>query len=272
MHLDLHLHSTCSDGILAPADVVVAARRGGLDVIALADHDTVAGTAPARAAAAAEGGIEVLRAIEITCMRDGEELHLLGYAFRADDEAIGALTARAGQARRDRMAAMVARLQALGVDVSVTDVITEPECASVGRMHLARALVRRGAAGSVSEAFGRYIGDAAAAYVPSRGPAVAEAIAAVRAAGGLAVWAHPSLENARQFGALKESGLDGVEVLRPSLAPVDSAALEQAARAAGLLVTGGSDWHGSPRPALGSWYVTEHHVRAFLERLQIGAS
>ena len=272
MHLDLHLHSTCSDGALTPADLVPAARRAGLNVIALADHDTVAGTAVARRIAAAQGGIEVLGAIEITCFRDGAELHLLGYAFDAADAGIAALTARAAVARRERMAAMVARLRSLGVDVAVDDVVAEPECASIGRMHLARALVRRGAAGSVSEAFGRYIGDRAAAFVPSRGPAVAEAIATLRMAGGLAVWAHPSLEDARHFATLKECGLDGVEVLRPSLAPVDSAALEQAARAAGLLVTGGSDWHGGTRPALGSWYVTEHHVGAFLERLGIGTS
>jgi predicted metal-dependent phosphoesterase TrpH len=272
MHLDLHVHSTCSDGALAPADLVAAAARAGLDLIALADHDTVAGTAPARAAAAARGGLEVLRAIEITCGRDGSELHLLGYGFRADDAGIAALTSRAGEARRERMAAMVARLRSLGADLAVGDVVTEPECASVGRMHLARALVRRGLASSVSEAFGRYIGDGAPAFVPSRGPAVAEAIAAVRSAGGLAVWAHPSLEDARHFGPLGECGLDGIEVLRPSLAPVDSVALEQAARAAGLLVTGGSDWHGGSRPALGSWYVTERHVAAFLQRLGIGDS
>jgi predicted metal-dependent phosphoesterase TrpH len=270
MHLDLHLHSTCSDGALAPGDLVAAAGRAGLDLIALADHDTVAGTEPARAAAAARGGIAVLPAIEITCFLDGAELHLLGYGLRAEDPGVVALTARASAARRERMAALVARLRSLGVDVAVDDVVTEPECASVGRMHLARTLVRRGTVGSVSEAFGRYIGDGAAAFVPSRGPAVAEAIAVVRGAGGLAVWAHPALEDVRHFGPLGECGLDGIEVLRPSLAPVDSVALEQAARASGLLVTGGSDWHGSSRPALGSWYVTERHVGAFLERLGIG--
>ncbi len=269
MHLDLHLHSTCSDGALAPGALVAAARRAGLGLIALADHDTVAGTGAARAAARALGDIEVLGAIEITCFRDGVELHLLGYGFRAEDAGIAALSARAGEARRERMAAMVARLRSLGVDVAVGDVAVEPECASVGRMHLARALVRRGAVGSVHEAFDRYIGDGAAAYVPSRGPTVAEAVAMLKSAGGLAVWAHPSLEDAQYFEALRECGLDGVEVLRPSLAPMESVAIEQAARAAGLVGTGGSDWHGGTRPALGSWFVTERHVGAFLERLGI---
>jgi predicted metal-dependent phosphoesterase TrpH len=272
MHLDLHVHSTCSDGVLPPADVVSAARRAGLDLIALADHDTAAGVEPARAAAAALGGIGILAAAEFTCRLDGAEVHLLGYAFRTDDEGIAALIARASHARRERMAAMIERLQALGVAITAGDVRTDPECASIGRLHLARALVRLGAAGSVSEAFARFIGDRAPAYCPSRGPEVADAIAAVGAAGGHAVWAHPSLDDARHFAALKECGLAGVEALRPSLAPVESVALEQAARDARLLVTGGSDWHGTARPALGSWFVTEHHVGAFLERVGITVS
>jgi len=268
MHLDLHVHSTCSDGSLAPAAVAAAARAAGLGMIALADHDTTAGVGPARAAAAGAGP-EVLAAIEITCMLDGRELHLLGYGFRPGDPGIAALTARAAVARRERMAALVERLRSLGVPIAVADVTTEPECASIGRLHLARALVRLGRAGSVSEAFARFIGDGAPAWVPSRGPDVGEAIAAVVSAGGCPVWAHPAPVDARHFAPLAERGLAGVETLRPALDPLESVQLEQAARAAGLVVTGGSDWHGAARPALGSWYVTEKHVGAFLERLGI---
>jgi len=264
MHLDLHVHSTCSDGSLAPAAVVAAARRAGLGMIALADHDTVAGVAPA-AAAAGEPGCAVLPAVEITAQLDGREVHLLGYGVRLDDPGLATLTARAGVRRRERLAAMVERLRGAGVAITVEDVTTEPECASVGRMHLARALVRMGKAGSVPDAFGRYIGDGASCWVPSRGVDVAEA------AGGCAVWAHPALDDARHFARLRACGLAGVEALRPALDPHGSVQLEQAARAAGLVVTGGSDWHGAARPALGSWYVTENHVRAFLERLGISA-
>jgi 3',5'-nucleoside bisphosphate phosphatase len=269
MHLDLHVHSTCSDGSLAPAALVAAARRVGLGMIALADHDTAAGLAPARAAAATGGGPGVIAAIEITARLDGRELHLLGYGFRDDDPGIAALAARAAVARRERMAAMVERLRSLGVAMTVADVTAEPECASIGRLHLARALVRMGKAGSISDAFARFIRDGAPGYVPSCGADVAEAIAVVAAAGGCAVWAHPAPEDARHFARLKESGLAGVEALRPSLDPHVSVELEQAARAAGLIVTGGSDWHGATRPALGSWFVTEQHVGAFLERLGI---
>jgi predicted metal-dependent phosphoesterase TrpH len=269
MHLDLHVHSTCSDGALAPAAVVAAARRAGLGMLALADHDTAAGVGPARTAAAAEAGCGIIAAIEITSRLDGKELHLLGYGFRSDDAGIAELTGRAAVARRERMAAMIERLGALGVAITAADVRTEPECVSIGRLHLARALVRMGTASSISDAFARFIGDGAPGYVPSRGVEVADAIAVVAAAGGCAVWAHPALDDARHFARLKERGLGGVEALRPSLDPHGSVELEQAARAAGLVVTGGSDWHGATRPALGSWFVTEHHVGAFLERLGI---
>jgi len=271
MHLDLHLHSTCSDGSLAPRDVVVAARRAGLGVVALADHDTVAGVEPARAAAAAQGGIGIVTAAEFTAELDGAEIHLLGYAFRLDDPGVAALTRRAAEARRSRLAAIVERLRGLGLSITVEDVTAEPECASIGRLHLARALVRHRIASSVSDAFARFIGDRAPGFVPSHGAPVDEAIAAVNGAGGCAVWAHPSLEDARKFAQLKACGLAGVEALRPSLDPVSSSALESQARAEGLFITGGSDWHGGTRPALGSWFVTERHVGEFLERLGIAA-
>ena len=276
MHLDLHLHSTCSDGTLAPAAVVVAARAAGLGMIALADHDTTAGIGPAQAAAAREAAGEgggagpgIIPAIELTCRRDEAEVHLLGYGFRVDDPGLGELTAQAGRARRERMGAMVERLRELGVAIELGDVSGEAGCVSIGRMHLARTLVRLGRVPSLTEAFGRYIADGRPAYVPSSGPPVAESIAAVNAAGGLAVWAHPALEDARHFPTLAECGLAGVEALRPSLDPLASVELEQAARSAGLLVTGGSDWHGAPRPALGSWFVTERHVGALLQRLGV---
>ena len=272
MHLDLHVHSTCSDGSLAPAAVVAAARRAGLGMIALADHDTVAGVAPARAAAEAEPGCAVIPAVELTARLDAREVHLLGYGVRPDDAGLAALTADAARARRERMAALLERLREAGVAIAAADVTTEPECASIGRLHLARALVRLGKAGTIAEAFSRFIGDGAPCYVPSRGVTVEAAIATVAGAGGCAVWAHPAIEDARHFARLRERGLGGVEALRPSLDPHGSVQLEQAARAARLVVTGGSDWHGAARPALGAWYVTERHVGAFLERLGIPVS
>jgi predicted metal-dependent phosphoesterase TrpH len=121
---------------------------------------------------------------------------------------------------------------------------------------------------SVQDAFARFLADGAPAFVPPAGTLVGDAIAAVAAAGGCSVWAHPSLEDARHFARLREMGLDGVEALRPNLAPTMSLALEHAARECALVVSGGSDWHGGS-PPLGSWFVTERHVRGLLDRLGV---
>ena len=267
MHLDLHLHTTCSDGALAPEAVVAAARRAGLYGIAVTDHDTTTGVERARAAGAAEQ-VLVISGIELSCELDGTELHLLGYGIDPDHAGLRALTEQRSASRRGRVAAIVERLRALGVGITVADVRVPDGNASVGRPHVAEALVRLGRVRSVQEAFVRYLADGGPAYVASRGPDAADGIATVAAAGGCSVWAHPALEDAQHFPRLRGLGLDGVEALRPSLAPVASSALEVAAREAGLLVTGGSDWHGG-NPPLGSWYVTDGHVRVLLERLGI---
>ncbi len=268
MRIDLHLHSTCSDGALAPGALVAAANGGSLDVIALTDHDTAAGVQAALEAAARAGGPRVIAGTELTCSLDGAEVHLLGYGFTPGHPAIAAFAARGAELRRIRLAAMVERLNRLGVPVRAEEVEVEPGCMSVGRPHLARALVRRGTVPNFQEAFNRFLSDGGPAWVPSRGPDLADGIATLHEAGGLAVWAHPSLEDSARFGAARALGLDGVETIRPRLEPAISLALEQSAREAGLFFTGGSDWHGAP-PALGAWYVTERHVGALLTRLGV---
>jgi predicted metal-dependent phosphoesterase TrpH len=270
VRIDLHVHTSCSDGALAPEEIVAAAKAGGLGVIALTDHDTAVGVAPARVAAAARGGPEVVAGIELTCSLDGAEVHLLGYGIDPVHASIAGFSERGAALRRARLVGMVAKLNALGVRVGVEEVEVPPGCASVGRPHLARALVKRGAVPTFQEAFNRYLSDGGPAWIPSGGPPVAEGIAAVHEAGGVSVWAHPSLEDARRFPHARALGLDGAETVRPRLEPTASLALEQAARDAGLLFGGGSDWHGAP-PALGSWYVTERHVGPLLARLGITA-
>jgi predicted metal-dependent phosphoesterase TrpH len=267
LHLDLHLHTTCSDGQLAPEAVVAQAAKAGLHAIAITDHDTTAGVGRALAAAAPLG-LRVIPGTELSVNVDGDEMHLLAYGIDPDHAAIAAVTVRLGTLRRARIGVIVERLTALGVGITVEDVHTPVGNSSIGRPHVADALVRIGAVRHIQEAFSRFIGDGGPAYVPSRGPDVAEAIEAVRAAGGVSVWAHPRLDDARRFARLREMGLGGAEVLRPNVAPVTSSALEHAARDAGLFVTGGSDWHGG-NPPLGSWYVTHRHVSALLERLGI---
>ena len=267
LHLDLHIHTTCSDGTLGPEAVVEQARKAGLHAIAVTDHDTMAGVARAQATGEAVG-LRVISGTELSCTWQGRELHLLAYGIAPAHPSMAAATARMGVLRRDRVALIVDRLRGLGVQLEVADVVAPEGNASVGRPHVAEALVRRGVVRHVQEAFSRFLADGGPAYVPSRGPDVEQAIAAVAEAGGCSVWAHPSLDDARDFARLKSVGLCGIEVLRPNLAPTTSSALEHAARDAGLVVSGGSDWHGG-NPPLGSWYVTHRHVQALLERLGI---
>lgn len=269
MRLDLHIHTSCSDGLFDPTTVVEAARRGALDLIAIADHDTLAGFAAADAAARRLGAIRVLPAIELTCVFRGADFHLLGYGVDPADPALCELAAGVAVRRRARIGEIVGRLNALGVEITEADVVVPPGNAAPGRPHIAQALVRLGRVGGVQEAFARWLADGGPAYVPSRGPGVEEGIRVVLGAGGCPVWAHPPLRETRYFAELKEAGLAGVEALRPQQQPAESAMVEHAARAAGLVVTGGSDWHGSSRAALGSWYVTEKHVAGFLDYLKI---
>lgn len=267
MHLDLHLHTTCSDGASTPEEAVALARKGGLSAIAVTDHDTTAGCERARIAAVPLG-LLVIAGIEISCVQGGAEMHLLGYGVVPDHPAIEAVTARLAALRRDRIGTIVGRLRDLDVKITEDDVRPPADNRAVGRPHVAEALVRLGVVRHPQEAFNRFLGVGQPAYEPSRGPDVEAAIAAVHEAGGCAVWAHPSLQDARRFGELAKLGLDGIEVLRPSVSPTSSSALEHAARDAGLLVSGGSDWHGG-NPPLGSWYVTDKHVGALLERLGV---
>src|SRR5262249_3698429 len=181
--------TTASDGTYTPAEVVELARRAGLAAVAVTDHDTLAAVAPARAAAAGSP-LEVIAGVEITAEFRGRELHLLGYFVDPEEPRLAAALAAVRQGRAERFAALVERLRQGGGcgDGGGLDGAAD----ALGRRHLAELLVRQGRAGSVREAFGRWLADGARAAVPKKRLPVAEAIALVRAAGGVAAWAHPN--------------------------------------------------------------------------------
>jgi predicted metal-dependent phosphoesterase TrpH len=268
MRLDLHMHSTASDGACGPAEVVSLAAKGGLDVIALADHDTVAGIPAARVAAEAYS-LQVVSAMEVSSTRGSQDLHILGYFFDPDDEGIRAHDDRAGRMREVRMQEMIDRLVDQGHEVTMDGVIAiaGPDRSSLGRPHLAQALIDCGAVRSHNEAFGRLIGDGMPAHVPTRMLDPVEAITLIRSAGGLAIWAHPPLEFVpRILSELANEGLHGLEVYRPRSRPEDVRLLERQAERKGLLKTGGSDWHGPNRGSdLGDFFVTSDEISDFLE-------
>lgn len=267
MRLDLHIHSTASDGAWSPGAVARAA-AGRLDVIALSDHDTLAGYEAVCAAAEALR-IQVIPAVELSSTHRGRDVHILGYFVDPSAPPLREHEARALGARERRMEAMIDRLRQQGVHVEMDAVLhaAGPDRGTLGRPHLARALVAAGHAASVPEAFDRWIGDAHRAFVPVSLLDPSGAVDVVRAAGGIAVWAHPpaDLLDALLPGLVR-SGLRGIEIYRPRASADQVLRLEATARTAGLLITGGSDWHGPDGGTqLGDFCVTSDDIAPFLE-------
>jgi predicted metal-dependent phosphoesterase TrpH len=250
VRIDLHAHSTRSDGTDPPAVVMRTAHAAGLDVVALTDHDTVAGHA--EAAAALPPGLTLVPGAEVSCALDGVSLHVLGYLF---DPASPELAAELELLRTDRSRraeAMVARLCGLGADVTYPRVLELAAGGSVGRPHVARAMVEAGVVPDVAAAFtDEWIGSEGRAYVDKYALDPFRAVSLISGAGGVAVFAHPgAVKRGRVVGddviaALAEAGLAGVEVDHPDHPAEVRAALRSLAGSLGLLVTGSSDDHGA---------------------------
>ena len=243
--IDLHLHSTASDGILPPAKVVEAAEAAGLSVIALTDHDTVAGVSEA-VAAGDTLGVRVIRGVELSAHEDasGKEVHVLGlHVSRLDalEDELKALREK----RTERARLIVNRLVEIGVPITLEKVLQQSNGGAVGRPHIARALIESGAVVDQREAFDRYLGQGRAAFVPKAQFLIGDAIRMIHDAGGIAIWAHPSHTARRErVESLVAQGLDGLEVRHPSHSPDVAAGLEALCDFLGLVPSGGSDWHG----------------------------
>lgn len=247
---DLHTHSTASDGVYSPRDLVTRAKEAGLAGIALTDHDTLGGLAEA-AGAGAELGVEVVPGVELTSYAGRTEVHIVGLfvdAAGADPEALDKVAALRGR-RRERMLEMIAKLDELGVHVAPEDVsVLAPDDTAVGRPHLATALVRAGHVADESEAFERYLGNSSPAYVPKTRLTPEEAIRLVGRLGGLAVFAHPGVSRIDgRLAEFKDVGLGGLEVWHPKHGPSDVERYSRLAETHGLAPSGGSDFHGPGR-------------------------
>ena len=242
--VDLHVHSTASDGTRAPADVVAAARAASLHTIALTDHDTLAGVAEAQRAGDATG-VRVIAGVELSVLHEDRELHLLGLHI-ARIERMESHLAAFRETRQTRARQIVEKLHALGVTISMDDVMAEAGDGVIGRPHVARALVKRGFAVDFRDAFDKYLSHGRPAYVEKLRLTMKAAIDLVHDAGGLAIFAHPSVEGSfKRLTELKALGLDGVEVRHPAHNPEDIARIGSLARELDLVESGGSDWHGA---------------------------
>ncbi|SJM56858.1 PHP domain-containing protein [Gulosibacter sp. 10] len=268
--IDLHTHSSVSDGTEPPGAVIRAAAAAGLGTVALTDHDSCAGWAEA-AAAAREAGISFIPGVEFSTQIDRASVHVLGYLV---DPADADLLASMTEVRESRLTRAERMVERIGADYPLTwqDVLDESEPdATIGRPHIADALVRRGIVGDRTEAFEGILHWRGGYYQPHRAPSPVEAIGLIRAAGGVAVLAHPA---SRGKAALRpgwmrrlvDAGLQGLEIDHRENDEVSRGLLHEYARKLDLLVTGSSDYHGTGKPnRLGEHTTAPEQLRRILE-------
>ena len=283
--IDLHVHSTASDGTLTPAEILTLAVQRGLKAIAITDHDTLSGSA-----AAIAGGIpaalQFITGVEISAAApDGYPIqgsvHMLGYGVDLHNPTLSALVNKLSDARHNRNPQIMARLAALGMHLDMDELARLVGNATPGRPHIAQLMIDNGMATSIDDAFDRFLGKRGAAYVEKARVPMADAIAAINIAGGVAVLAHPHLSGLTDpdlfesfLLTLKTMGLQGIEAIYPSHPPAATTAYCHLARRHDLLITGGTDFHGAVTPGIelgvgsGDFHVPYEHFALLVARLE----
>lgn len=278
-HIDLHCHSVYSDGTFTPETLVEQAARAGLGAFAITDHDTIQGLDRA-AAAASRLGVDLISGVEISADCEGTAVHILGYLFDPTHAPLASALKGVAEVRKTRVKRMVERLRALGVSITVEDVLAERAEGTWGRPHVARALLRRRQVKTFDEAFRRFLGNDRPAYVPRTEVSAGEAIELIHRAGGVAVLAHPLAYRCGDQGrrqsltslldSLVSARMDGMEVAYSNCSAHDSNLLMSEARVRGLAFSGGSDYHGTatPQVSLGSGRGNLRVPAAWLQELE----
>ncbi|MFF6976476.1 PHP domain-containing protein [Streptomyces sp. NPDC008343] len=276
MRIDLHTHSTASDGTDTPAELVLGAAAAGLDVVALTDHDTTRGYA--EAIAALPEGLTLVTGAELSCRIDGISMHMLAYLFDPEEPELLAERELVRDDRVPRAQGMVAKLNELGVPVTWEQVLRIAGEGSVGRPHVASALVELGVVPTVGDAFTEdWLADGGRAFVEKHETDPFEAIRLIKAAGGVAVFAHPAASKRGRtvpesaIADLAAAGLDGIEVDHMDHDPDTRARLRGLAKELGLLTTGSSDYHGSRKTCVLGEYTTDPEVYGEITRRATGA-
>jgi len=262
INIDLHIHSTASDGTLTPVEILAMARELKLGAIAITDHDTIDGSKELLSLGI-PSDIKFLTGVEISASWPssfslGGSLHILGYGIKIDNHLMNQTLNTLQEARKNRNPQIIKRLNKLGFDISMDDIIKEAGIdGQVGRPHIARVMIKKGFAASISDAFNQYLATGKPAYVDKYRVECHKAIEMIINAGGIPVLAHPVLlhmqskESLEQFiSTLTEMGLKGIEVYYSEHTPKDVAYYENIAQKNGLIMTGGSDFHGSLKPTI----------------------
>ena len=268
-HIDLHLHSTCSDGTFSPEEVAWRAIEADLSIISLTDHDSIEGVA----AAEKEGeklGLEVITGTELSAQVDGTDVHILGYHIQSDHPGLIDCLDTCRNERKNRAERIVKKLNSMGLRIGFEQVLAKADNGSIGRPHVADVLVEEGLVFSSNEAFHKYLGYSKPAYEPKHALSPSEAIQVIHGAGGLACLAHPGLYGRDDLiPELVEAGLDGIEVRHTKHGPKEIKRYTDIAEQFGLLPTGGSDCHGDGRGSsvIGTVDVPRSYADGLSERL-----
>jgi predicted metal-dependent phosphoesterase TrpH len=270
--VDLHLHTTASDGRCTPAELVARAAAAGVTVMAATDHDTTAGIADVRAHAERRG-ILAVPGIEITAVEDGRDVHMLGYFFEPANPALDEFLAVQRATRVARISAIAERLASLGMPIDVGPLLADAarqKGQSIGRPKVARAMIDAGYVADTREAFDIWLGRGGPAFVERAGPTPEDVISILHRAGGLVSLAHPGRSDMDvRLPALRDAGLDAIEVYHSDHDAIAVARYERVARDLGVLVSGGSDFHGDPAHGMepgGSTLPVREWERLYAER------
>jgi hypothetical protein len=268
MPADLHIHSNFSDGLLSPEEIVKNARDAGLTVISITDHDIVDGIDHAIAEGEIQG-VKVIPGIEFTTDLPDTEIHILGYYIDYKAQWLKELLSRIREDRKNRIYKIVDKLNKLGVEIIADDVLKLAEIGSAGRPHVARVLLEKGFVKSIQEAFNRYLDSKAPAYVPHFRLTPVQAIETIKKAGGIPVFAHPAVSNKDEMiPEMMAKGLAGIEVFYSKHSDSQVKHYRSLAVKYGLLMTGGSDFHGLKTirgVSLGEFKLQDEYIKKLEE-------
>lgn len=268
MAADLHIHTTFSDGCETPEEVVAKAKEAKLSAIAITDHDNVEGIKSAQAAGE-KLGIKVIPGIEFTTEVPEAEIHILGYFVNDKDPKLRAVLEKIQGSRHSRIFMILEKLKKIGVNLDPDKVFAFSKGASAGRPHVARALVEAGVVKSIRSAFDKYLGWQGPAYVPHYKLTPEGAVKLILENGGIPVYAHPLVsDHDKIIPELVSFGLKGIEVFYPGHSDEQRAYYLALAKKLGLLVTGGSDYHGAANPRegrLGEVYLPDEYMEKLFE-------
>lgn len=269
MRADLHIHTKYSDGALWPREIIPLATRAGLAIIGLTDHDT-ADHFPESEEEGRKTDITVIPGIEFSTQAMDREIHIIGYALDCRDPALLSHLKLVRGRRTERAHLILKRLADQNVHIPAEELARLPSETIPGRVIIARLLIEYNYAGTINEAFDRYLNEKGRAFVPYELTDIREVIALINQCGGASVFAHPSLQELESIGPmLKEAGLEGVEAWRPGFTGRETRLIVQQASGLGLFLTGGSDWHFKEnRFKLGDFYVKTSRIETFLDLIR----